>query len=171
MHTEVNEFVENVKNTFSDYFKGTNVLEGGSLDLNGSVRKHFKNCHYVGVDLAPGKGVDVVCPIHQFSTNRVFDVVITTEMLEHDKYWKQSLENMFKMLKPEGLMIVTCAGPERPEHGTARTSPADSPYTNDYYRNLDHKDFFSALPKDLFHPYEYGYKRGLQDFVFWGIKK
>lgn len=171
MHTEVTEFLESIKNMFPDYFKGTNVLEGGSLDLNGSARQYFSDSHYVGVDIGPGAGVNAVTPVHLYSTNIVFDVVLSTEMLEHDTYWKLSLQNMYKLLKSGGIMIITCAGPERAEHGTFRTSPKDSPYTNDYYRNIDHNDFFSVLSPDLFKPYEYGYKRGMNDFMFWGIKK
>lgn len=44
---------------------------------------------------------------------------------------------MVKLLKKDGMILVTCAGEGRAEHGTTRTSPEDAPYTNDYYQNFN----------------------------------
>ena len=65
---------------------GKRVLEVGSLDINGSVRPLFENCNYTGIDLGEGRGVDVVAHVtdyHRLDDNE-FDVVISTETLEHD---------------------------------------------------------------------------------------
>jgi len=44
-----------------EFFHDAKVLEIGSLDLNGSVRRFVSNCAYTGIDVAPGEGVDIVC--------------------------------------------------------------------------------------------------------------
>lgn len=123
------------------------LLEIGSLDVNGSVRRHFpRACPYVGIDLAPGPGVDVVASGHDFGRDASFATVITTECLEHDRGWRTTLANIERVLRPGGALVLTCATTGRHEHGTTRTSPPMSPSTNDHYRNLTAADVVGALP-------------------------
>jgi SAM-dependent methyltransferase len=170
MHTEPWEWTNNLKQKFPQYFTEKKVLEVGSLDINGSVRGFFTDCEYVGLDLGEGKGVDLVQPVHEHIGE--YDVVISTEMLEHDNYWKESLKAMHNNLKSGGIFILTCAGPDRQEHGTKRTTPQDAPFTTDYYRNISIEDFLTII--DVVDDYslsEITYKRGKADLLFWGIKK
>jgi SAM-dependent methyltransferase len=172
MHKEVSNFIKEVRSKHFGRFVGTRVLEVGSLDINGSVRKHFTLCRYTGIDLSKGKGVDLVHDISQPLLNKgQFDVVISTEMLEHARHWKDCLVNMYNLVLTGGLFILTCAGTQRDEHGTTRTSPKDSPFTNDHYRNIDIKDFSSALPPHYFDKYFIEERRDGKDLVFYGIKK
>jgi len=55
--------------------------------------------------------------------------------------------NMINHLKPNGLFIMTCAGLGRPEHGTSRSNPEASPFTQD----INHwKDFYqNRIPEDF----------------------
>jgi SAM-dependent methyltransferase len=123
------------------------LLEIGSLDVNGSVRACFPGASpYVGIDLAPGRAVDVVASGHDFGRDASFDAVVTTECLEHDPGWRETLANIERVLRPAGVLILTCATTGRHEHGTTRTSPAMSPSTNDHYRNLTAADVVGALP-------------------------
>ena len=123
-------------------------LEVGSLDVNGSVRELFPRADpYVGIDLAPGRGVDVVASGHDFGRNESYATVVTTECLEHDPGWRTTLANIERVLRPGGLLVLTCATTGRHEHGTTRTSPAMSPSTNDHYRNLTVADVVGALPE------------------------
>ena len=82
-------------------------------------------------------------------------------------------------MKSGGLFLFTCATTGRPEHGTKRTSPSDSPFTSkaedweDYYMNLTEGNFFGNFDfeKDFL---IYQFKTRLeypQDLYFWGIKK
>lgn len=171
MHPESFQFVEMVKSEYPDFFRNKKVLEVGSLDINGSVRQFFENCDYEGIDIAEGPGVDRVVLAHQFLRPDVYDVVISSEMLEHDRYWFTSLKQMYKNLKPGGLFVLSCAGPKRPEHGTTKTDTYSSPFTTDYYRNISKEDFLNALPNDLFNECTIGYDRGEEDLHFWGVKK
>lgn len=171
MHTEPYNFLGEVKKRFPVYFDSKKVLEVGSLNINGSVREFFVNCDYTGIDLGPGVGVDKIVPIHELNEPETYDVVVTTEMLEHDKWWNVSLYQMLKNLKKKGILILTCAGPDRQEHGTTRTTPGDAPFTNDYYSNISIEMFYTALPIDLFINSEISYERGKADLLFWGIKR
>jgi SAM-dependent methyltransferase len=122
------------------------LLEIGSLDVNGSVRQCLPGAEpYVGIDLAPGRGVDVVASGHDFGRDASFATVVTTECLEHDPGWRTTLANIVRVLRPGGALLLTCATTGRHEHGTTRTSPAMSPSTNDHYRNLTAEDVVGAL--------------------------
>jgi SAM-dependent methyltransferase len=95
-------------------FKGRRVIEVGSKYVNGSVRplieRFCKPNEYIGVDIERGKYVDLVVPaeklVNEFGENS-FDVIISTEMLEHVKDWRSVVNNMKLILKPTGFMYVT----------------------------------------------------------------
>jgi SAM-dependent methyltransferase len=126
------------------------LLEIGSLDVNGSVRPFFPRATpYVGIDLAPGPAVDVVASGHDFGPDAAFDTVVTTECLEHDPGWADTLRNIVRVLRPGGTLLLTCATRGRHEHGTTRTSPAMSPSTNDHYRNLTAADVVPVITPAL----------------------
>lgn len=109
---------------------GLDVLEVGSQDVNGSPREVIgphKPKKYVGVDFAPGKGVDLVMDVKDLTSYfgaESFDVVISTEMLEHAIDWRVAVAQMKSVLRPEGLLILTTRGPGFPYHG----------YPHDYWR-------------------------------------
>jgi glycosyltransferase involved in cell wall biosynthesis/SAM-dependent methyltransferase len=92
---------------------GKAVLEVGAFDVNGSLRSvvdGFSPAKYVGTDITEGPGVDLVCDAYdlldQFGCE-AFDVLICTEMLEHVRDWKRVISNFKKVLKPEGIILVT----------------------------------------------------------------
>jgi len=145
MHKEANDFIESMIIKFPEAFEHRNVLDVGSLDINGNNRKYFNHCKYTGLDIGPGRNVDIVCPIHLFESESKFETIISTEMLEHDIHWKSSLLKMIELLDDEGSILITCAGINREEHGTTRTSPIDSPFTNDYYKNISKKMLLSVF--------------------------
>ena len=62
-HYSQEKFVEictkNLKNDNKNFEKFT-ILDVGSYDLNGSVKKYFKSNNYLGVDIYPGPNVDIV---------------------------------------------------------------------------------------------------------------
>lgn len=173
-HREQREWCELVKYAHDEFFVGTSVLDIGSLDINGNNRYLFEQCNYTGIDIGDGPNVDVVCSGHLFESDDLFDVVISTECFEHDEHWEQTLKNVINnLLKDGGLFLFSCAAPGRPEHGTKRTSPKDSPFTNDYYRNLSEADIRSVLDCDeIFSNYKFKTRIDFpQDLYFYGIKK
>jgi SAM-dependent methyltransferase len=103
---------------------GKIILEVGSYNVNGSVRPIIvahKPARYIGVDFSAQDGfVDFVLPaeklVQRFGEG-VFDIVVSTEMLEHAEHWKIVIDQMKRVLRFGGLMVVTCRGPGVPWHG------------------------------------------------------
>ena len=86
------------------------TLEVGSQDVNGTVRRFFSGA-YVGVDVAPGNGVDRVEDAEHLSdADGAYQVVISTEMLEHvDRPW-QCVAELARVCQSGGHVIVTARG-------------------------------------------------------------
>jgi SAM-dependent methyltransferase len=107
-----------------------NVLEVGSRNINGSVRPIFGAVReYVGVDFEPGPDVDLVLNSHDLTSafpQASFDVVVSTEMLEHDNEFWKTVDMMGAVLKPGGYLLITARGNGFWVHG----------YPHDYYRFL-----------------------------------
>ena len=102
--------------------KGRRVLEVGSYDVNGSVRPivmALDPSSYLGVDQSEGPGVDVVCSatelVDRFGAG-AFDIVISTEMLEHVVEWQPIVVQMVDVLAPGGLLLITTRSPGFPYH-------------------------------------------------------
>jgi len=131
--------------------KGKKILEVGSLDVNGSLRyiiESWKPAVYVGADIEKGPGVDVICNAediaNRFGENS-FDVVISTELLEHVKNWQLVISNIKRACKPNGIILITTRAHGYPYHA----------FPNDYWRYgaEDMKELFSdciikALKRD-----------------------
>lgn len=171
-HVEQQVFVSSVKSKFPDHFVNTRVLEVGSLNINGSVRQFFeKPLEYIGVDLGPGPGVDMVCSGHElpFAEN-LFDITISCECFEHNQFWEETFQNMHYCTKDGGLIVMSCATDGRPEHGTHGANPFDAPFTNDYYRNLNVNDFSVAFQLDkMFSDWHFSINHASHDLYFWGV--
>jgi SAM-dependent methyltransferase len=93
------------------------VLEIGSLDVNGGVRPLFPSAkQHHGVDIAPGPGVDEVADAADWRASTLFDVVVSTEVLEHARRWHDVVTNAWNALHPGGVLLMTCATEPRPPH-------------------------------------------------------
>lgn len=113
-----------------DAVRGKSVIEVGSYDFNGSVREPIKRmgcASYLGVDMVAGPGVDEVCDatkvVSRFG-DQSFDVVLSTEMLEHARHWRSTVNNLKRVVKPGGTLLVTTRSRGFPYHG----------YPSDYWR-------------------------------------
>lgn len=161
-------FFEEVKSQLPEYFIGVQVVDFGAKDYNGSLKELFSNSNYTGVDISEGKNVDVVKEAHLYNPATQFDTVVSGEMLEHDEHWKESLLNMYRLTRSGGLIVVSCAGKDRPEHGTRRTDGHLYGTTQDYYMNLEKKHFEEIYTDKMFQDYEIIEYN--QDTYFYGIK-
>jgi SAM-dependent methyltransferase len=172
-HEAQRTFVQMVKDARPEFFDWTNVIEIGSLNINGTVRDFFTHANYVGFDVGPGPCVDYAIPGQDVKyPDNSFDVAITTECFEHAVEWPDIWRNMIRMLKPGGLIVMTCAGTGRPEHGTSRSDIGSSPLTvalgNEYYKNLTPADFTDDLREGLDVRF---YENTVNlDLYAWGIK-
>lgn len=174
MHTEQKEFCQFVRTQYPQYFVNSKVLDVGSLDINGNNRYLFHNCQYTGIDVAPGENVHVVSKGHEYNApDGYYDTIISTECFEHDKFYRDTITNIIRMLRQDGLFLFTCASTGRPEHGTRRTSPSDAPLLTgdwaDYYKNLT-KDNILSIPSVGLLSTQMFYNNKTHDLYFYGIK-
>jgi hypothetical protein len=113
VHVQAHEFVARHVHELD----GGSVLEIGSLDVNGTVRDLFPRCRsYHGIDVVDGPGVDEVADAADWSRPKSFDVVVTTEVLEHAPRWRDVLTNAWCSLVDGGRLVMTCATDPRAPH-------------------------------------------------------
>jgi SAM-dependent methyltransferase len=96
-----------------DEVAGKRVIEVGSRNVNGSARRFIESlrpAEYVGVDIEAAPEVDVICDIEKLCEKfdaETFDLVVTTEVLEHVRDWRLAVFNLKRMCRPGGVVIVT----------------------------------------------------------------
>lgn len=127
MHPSVLAWVE--RELAAEDVAGKRCLEVGSYDVNGSVRPHVESlgpAQYLGVDAGPGPRVDQVVNCEQLvqTVGADWDLVISTEMLEHVRDWRACLLQLAEAVTPGGLLLITTRSPGFPYH----------PYPEDHWR-------------------------------------
>jgi SAM-dependent methyltransferase len=120
-HLSVIEFF--IENVGREEFNGRRILDVGSKYTNGSVRPLIERfClpkEYVGIDIEKGRFVDVILPAERLIEHfgpESFDVVISTELLEHVKDWRLVVNNMKTVLKRGGYIYITTRSYGFPYH-------------------------------------------------------
>lgn len=139
MHHEVLAWVERHGATADP----VTVLEIGARDVNGTVRHLFPHAtRYIGVDLTDGPSVDIVADAADLDLGETFDIVVSTEVLEHAERWRDIVRRAAAHLNPGGRLSLTAAGPGRGAHG-ADGSPA--PHPGEWYENVAPADLRTVL--------------------------
>jgi SAM-dependent methyltransferase len=113
-----------VRHCVADEFRNKKVLEVGSKCVNGSVRsfieRYLSPGEYLGTDIELGKHVDCIVPAEKLAEvfgPDSFDVVISTEVLEHIKDWRTVVDNIKTIVKPGGYVYLTTCSYGFPYHG------------------------------------------------------
>lgn len=111
------------------------VLDVGSYNVNGAVRDYLPVT--IGVDARDGPGVDAVvdaCDLIGRFDSDAFDVVVSTDALEHMEDWFNALVNMWGVLRDGGLLILTMAAAKKGRHN----------HPNDFWRWSD-EEFYQVF--------------------------
>lgn len=101
------------------------IVDLGSQDVNGSYRDIFANSNWIyrGMDMAPGKNVDIVLrdPYHwrEIKSNTV-DVLISGQAFEHIEFFWLTMLEIRRILKPNGLCCIIA-----PSAGSEHRYPVD----------------------------------------------
>lgn len=121
------------------------VIEVGSLDINGGVRDLLDpKAEYVGIDLQPGPGVDIVVDFAIYQHSEPADVVLCLEVLEHTPKWREIIASAARNLRPGGTLLLTCATTGRGPH-SARS--ADRFQLGEFYENVTKTDLEAEMEK------------------------
>lgn len=121
------------------------VLDIGGRNINGTPREHFPNAErYVTLDvLDDNLGVDIVADATMWEPDRLYDIVVCTEVFEHAKFWQDIIRTARKALKPDGLFIATTAAPRRALHSGVDGGPVL--HEGEHYGNIAPDDLRRAL--------------------------
>jgi hypothetical protein len=172
-HAQQQYFCKLVEKNFFER-KKISILEIGSYNVNGTIRDIFVNQEYIGVDVKKGPCVDIVYDGQNLDIKDKFDLSISCECFEHNPFYLENFKKMIELTKNDGVVVFTCASLFRKEHGTTRTTSADSPGSMekwDYYKNLFKKDFEKKIDMNkTFYKYQFYYNLFSDDLYFIGIK-
>ena len=137
MHPEARAYVEERRTD-----ETLAVLDIGGRNVNGSIRDLFPNADpYVSLDIADGPGVDVVADAATWTPDRLYDLIVCTEVFEHTPEWPAILRTMAAACRPGGRLVLTMAGPGRSPHGGG-----GGPWeVGEYYANVDPPDLAFML--------------------------
>lgn len=194
-HKQQWDFCKKIKKSFPNHFANVKVLDIGAFNVNGNEKFLFDDCDFIGLDIGPGDGVDVVCPAQDYDApDESFNTIISCECWEHNPYYKESIQNSIRMLKPGGLFLFTCATTGRPVHGTTTQDAIDQlkmqtlqgtkiiewktmpnvsreNWDNGYYRNVTEQDVRECIHvNEIFDLYGFEVNTDHCDLYFWGIK-
>jgi hypothetical protein len=145
MHPSVIDFLR--RSIRSEEISGKELLEVGSYNVNGTPRSVFDGMapkQYLGVDTQSGPCVDRVVAVNdlvkEFGQDR-FDVVVSTEMLEHVRDWRRAVAQMKAVTRPGGLLVITTRSPGFPYH----------PYPEDHWRfTIEHfREIFADMTVEV----------------------
>lgn len=92
-----------------DQFIQSHASTGRTLDI-GAQTGPYAACfpHRVALDIQPRRGVQIVADAQALGLAReTFDVVLCTEVLEHLPEPQRAIDEMYRVLKPGGTLLLT----------------------------------------------------------------
>lgn len=102
----VNKPIENAMRKFATLFSDKQQV----LDIGCGTKpyKHFFNCQYIGLDPIPDVNPDFIAVAWKLPfKNESFDGIILNQSLEHIARPEDSIQEIHRVLKPGGKVIVT----------------------------------------------------------------
>lgn len=141
------------------------VLEVGSRDINGNVRHLFVDSEYIGLDMEQGDNVDLVLNGHNLVDHfgeESLDLVLCLDTLEHDNKFWVTVEQMKRVLKPGGYLLVAVPSINLGPHF----------YPDDYWRFLESgvKEFFEGMEDFYIESQTYIGSPFVDEIYAWGRK-
>ena len=110
---------------FLALYGGENIsaLELGAMNVNGGLRDFARpDWRYLGADIEPGPGVDVVvekdAPL-PFADNQ-FDLIMASSVLEHDPFFWETFTEIARICRPGGHIYLNV-----PSNGAFHRFPSD----------------------------------------------
>lgn len=127
MTEEILAFLREVRHKYVP--SPASILDIGSRNVNGSSRSVWEACpQYIGVDLEPGEGVDIVADALTFNSGTRYDLVLCCETLEHTTNPLAIADTCKRHVAANGFLVITTPDNGFEEHG----------YPRDYWRIMPH---------------------------------
>lgn len=110
MRKSIKEFVKICSETLPIHEP---IYEFGSLQVPSQVgfadlRPLFPNKKYIGADMRKGPGVDVILNLHNIGLPpESVGTVLILDTMEHVEFPRKAIEESYRILKSEGILIVT----------------------------------------------------------------
>lgn len=105
----VNSFVVELAKSLPE---GASILDAGAGES--VYKKLFAHCDYKAIDLGVGESrwnysnLDYIGPLHDMPIeDEIFDAVLCTQVLEHLEWPRESVKEMYRVLKPGGKLYIT----------------------------------------------------------------
>ena len=99
------------------------IIDLGACNVNGTLRHVSPNgACYIGLDMAPGPGVDVVVKPNTALplASESVDIVVSSSTFEHDTFFWQTFVEMARIIKPAGIIYINA-----PSNGPYHSYPVD----------------------------------------------
>ena len=102
-------FVEQISNQFNIYDP---IYEMGSLRVEGQevladMRPLFPGHTYIGADMRPGLGVDLLLDIENIKLKDCsVGTILCVDTLEHVQNVHKAMSEMYRVLMPSGLIVI-----------------------------------------------------------------
>jgi hypothetical protein len=144
------------------------ALDLGGADINGTGRDLLPAAKWTGLDLVPGPGVDIVADATtwQPAAGESWDLVVSTELLEHVERWPDVLLSAACALDIGGSFFVTCASIGRRPHGARG---GYDPEPGEHYANIS-PDKLRYFMRMHFRDVNVTYNPIPGDLYTWGLK-
>ena len=110
MLPQIRQFVKNITQRLP--LRGP-VYEFGAYRVEGQevladMRPLFPGVEYLGCDMRPGLGVDLVLDLHDIDLpDECAGTVLCLETLEHVEFVRRAVEELCRILKPGGFCVLT----------------------------------------------------------------
>lgn len=175
LQSERVEFFQFIKNIKPEFFSSVFVIDMGSLDAAGNTAFLFDDANYIGVDVSVGPNVDLVskAPHELALPDNTFDVVVSGNYFERDSNYAETIKNMYRMLKPGGLLMFSCSTVAALKDEVKATSNLFSTVVQDLEGSLGltEADIRSVLDiDDFFKEYQFSFGCQAHEMYFYGVK-
>lgn len=166
MHLEAFNAVEKMSADLGLQDVPLKALDIGGQSVNGDTRVHFKGAVWTTLDIVDAPGVDIVADATSWDPTDEWDLVQSTETLEHVQDWKGIVNTAWMSLRSGGYLVLTCASTGRRPHGM---SGAMDPAPDEWYQNVSEKEF-RKYAELLFSEVHTSYNPNPGDLYAWARK-
>lgn len=119
------------------------VLDLGGQEINGNCHDLFTDCTITTLDL---ENADIIADVTTWEPVEKWDVVMSTELLEHVADWPAAISVVREALSDDGVFVMTCASTGRPRHGA---TGAGSPAEGEHYGNVSPDVLIAELARNF----------------------